>query len=525
MELIKELLDEANEEILKKLDETIGLAENKQTLRDIVRYHKAIKECNCNVEFENYNIVIRNKSYYHLYEELISIISEIYYKNGIVQNQKVLYMDREELRARKTKNENEKSFEEGIIVINLESSRMDATEIRKTIEKMTEDMQGKAFIILENSYSEGETNAILNDYFLWSMKIEQISDEEKKRYIKKFMDTNKLEVSQKIIDELADNPYYKIKNNLTNILVNCKINKETNVAKVLKKEDKLEENKKKEKQAMEELESLTGLEEVKEQIKKVINFIKLSKNRNNMPMLHMCFNGNPGTGKTTVARIVGKIFAEENILSNKEVFVEAQRNDLIGKYVGHTAPKTQDVINKALGGVLFIDEAYSIASYIQDEGGRDYGAECIATLLKGMEDNRNDLCVILAGYTEEMNHMLNVNPGFESRIQFTINFPDYNAEELYTIFKNLCKSEKYKLSSNIKHELIKHFEIAKNAKNFSNARYVRSLFEKMKIEQANRVLINKEEDINTIKKCDIETVLKKMEPLENNNKIKIGFAS
>ncbi len=461
MELIKELLDEANEKILKRLDETIGLAENKQTLRDIVRYHKAIKECNCNVEFENYNIVIRNKSYYHLYEELISVISEIYYKNEIIQNQKVLYMDREELRTKKAKKE--KCFEEGIIVIDLEASRIDAAEIRKKIEQMVEDMQGKAFIILENSYSEGETNAILNDYFLWSMKIEQISNEEKQRYIKKFMNENKLEATQKIIEELANNPYYKIKNNLTNILVNCKINKENNVAKVLKKEDKLEKNTNN-KKAMEELEDLTGLEEVKEQIKKVINFISLSKNRNNMPMLHMCFNGNPGTGKTTVARIVGKIFAEENILSDKEVFVEAQRNDLIGKYVGHTAPKTQDVINKALGGVLFIDEAYSIASYIQDEGGRDYGAECIATLLKGMEDNRNNLCVILAGYTEEMNHMLNVNPGFKSRIQFTINFPDYNEEELYTIFRNLCKNEKYKLSNNIKQELIKHFEIAKKRK-------------------------------------------------------------
>ncbi len=461
MELIKELLDEANEKILKRLDETIGLAENKQTLRDIVRYHKAIKECNCNVEFENYNIVIRNKSYYHLYEELISVISEIYYKNGIIKNQKVLYMDREELRTKKAKKE--KCFEEGIIVIDLEASRIDAAEIRKKIEQMVEDMQGKAFIILENSYSEGETNAILNDYFLWSMKIEQISNEEKQRYIKKFMNENKLEATQKIIEELANNPYYKIKNNLTNILVNCKINKENNVTKVLKKEDKLEKNTNN-KKAMEELEDLTGLEEVKEQIKKVINFISLSKNRNNMPMLHMCFNGNPGTGKTTVARIVGKIFAEENILSDKEVFVEAQRNDLIGKYVGHTAPKTQDVINKALGGVLFIDEAYSIASYIQDEGGRDYGAECIATLLKGMEDNRNNLCVILAGYTEEMNHMLNVNPGFKSRIQFTINFPDYNEEELYTIFRNLCKNEKYKLSNNIKQELIKHFEIAKKRK-------------------------------------------------------------
>ena len=142
-----------------------------------------------------------------------------------------------------------------------------------------------------------------------------------------------------------------------------------------------------------------------------------------------------------------------------------------------------------------------------------------------MEDNRNNLCVILAGYTEEMNHMLSVNPGFESRIQFTINFPDYTEEELYTIFKNLCRNEKYKLSSNIKQELIKHFKIARDGKNFSNARHVRSLFEKIKIEQANRVIIDKEENFNLIKKCDIENVLKKIEPLENNNRIKIGFAS
>lgn len=266
---------------------------------------------------------------------------------------------------------------------------------------------------------------------------------------------------------------------------------------------------------MEELESLVGLKETKEQIKKIINYIKICKDKSRLPMLHMVFNGNPGTGKTTVARIIGKIFAEEKILSDKENFVEAQRNDLIGKYVGQTAPKTQSVINKALGGVLFIDEAYSIASYISDETVIDYGAECIATLLKGMEDHRDELCVILAGYTNEMERMLNVNPGFESRIQFVINFPDYTAEELYTIFKGLCKKEGYKIASNLKRFLVNYFENAKKSKNFSNARFVRNLFEKIKIEQANRV-INEKENRNLLK---LEDILKAV----NNTRIKTDY--
>ena len=391
---------------------------------------------------------------------------------------------------------------------------------------MIEQMPTKAFIILEDEFREGEVNAVLTEYFSWSMKIDAISTEEKEKYIKKFMDSNELTYNDEVINELANNPYYMIKNKLLNILVNSKIRNEKDVSKFLNTDKKLEKMKKDEtaKTGLQELDELVGLDEVKEQIKKVISFVKTSKMRNNMPMLHMCFNGNPGTGKTTVARIVGKIFAEEQILSDKEVFVEAQRCDLIGKYVGHTAPMTQKMIEKSLGGILFIDEAYSIASYIQDEGGRDYGAECIATLLKGMEDNRENLCVILAGYTNEMQHMLEVNPGFESRIQFSIDFPDYSAEALYNIFKNLCHKEKYKISSNVKALLIQHFNNAKNKKNFSNARYVRNLYEKVKIEQSYRVTTNMNENINLIKRCDIEKAVESFKP--NHEKlIRIGFSA
>lgn len=156
------------------------------------------------------------------------------------------------------------------------------------------------------------------------------------------------------------------------------------------------------------------------------------------------------------------------------------------------------------------------------ESKKDFGAECVATLLKGMEDNRDKLCVILAGYTNEMEEMLDANPGFESRIQFKINFPDYTSEELYTIFKNLCKKEEYKISSNIKQMLINHFEIAKLEKNFANARYVRSIFEKVKIEQANRV-VKENGNQSLIKKCDIEKIINKQR-IEKMQKNKIGFA-
>lgn len=518
MESKNVLLDKANEEILDKLDNFIGLSQNKEVLRKIIRYHEVMQNYKCNVEYENYNIVIRNKSSYNLYEDLIRVISEIYYKNNIITNPNTFYMPKEDFIFKK---EECKTVQEGIIVMDLTSLRGEKSEIRKIIEEMIQKMPDKAFIILEDEFMEGETNAVFIEHFSWAMKIDVISNYEKEKYAKKFMQSNNLICSEDIIKEIANAPYYKVKNRLLNILVNCKMSQNNSVEEILNKKKKVEVKEEKNKIGMEELEELIGLDEVKQQLKKVINYIKVSKNREKLPMLHMAFTGNPGTGKTTVARIVGKIFAEENILSDKNIFVETQRKDLIGEYVGQTAPKTQRMINKAKGGVLFIDEAYSIASYIQDEGGRDYGAECIATLLKGMEDHRDNLCVILAGYSKEMQHMLNVNPGFESRIQFIIDFPDYTSEELYIIFKQLCQKEKYKISPNIKKCLIQHFDIVKNSKNFSNARYVRSLFEKVKIEQANRI---EKDNIDLIKCVDIISVIEKVKVEEKKHR-KIGFVA
>ena len=198
------------------------------------------------------------------------------------------------------------------------------------------------------------------------------------------------------------------------------------------------------------------------QVQKILNYVKLNKNRGKMPTLHMCFNGNPGTGKTSIARIIGKLFAEENIITGNGKFVEIHGRDLVDKFVGWTASNVKEIVSNAMGGVLFIDEAYSLVS--DRRGG--FEDEAIATLIKEMEDHRNELCIILAGYTDEMRKLIELNPGFESRIQFTINFSDYNEEELYQIFTELCKKEKYKLSKGCKEELIENFKIAKNERQF-----------------------------------------------------------
>ncbi len=184
---------------------------------------------------------------------------------------------------------------------------------------------------------------------------------------------------------------------------------------------------------------------------------------------------------------------------------------------GQTAIKTQKVIDQAMGGVLFIDEAYSLLS---TDG---YSKECISTLIKAMEDNRDNLCVILAGYPQEMEELLKSNSGFDSRIAFKIDFPSYKEAELYQIFKNMLKDEGFKLSRNCKQIVLDYFnnEINNNKYNFSNARLVRNLTEKIKMEQANRIIQQKSKDLDLIIADDITAVVEKIKTKPSNNRI--GF--
>ncbi len=241
---------------------------------------------------------------------------------------------------------------------------------------------------------------------------------------------------------------------------------------------------------MAELDGLVGLEEVKKNVKSMMNLVKVRQLRrdNGLPVpplsLHMVFLGNPGTGKTTVARLVGGLYAAIGALTKGQL-VEVDRSGLVAGYVGQTAIKTQEVIASALGGVLFIDEAYSLAS----GGENDFGREAIETVLKAMEDHRDELVVIVAGYTGPMEKFLDSNPGLESRFNKYIFFDDYDGEELNAIFHMQCKKNGYELDEEAEAFAREFFDqmYAGRDENFGNGRDVRNQFEDMVVRQADRV--------------------------------------
>ena len=239
-----------------------------------------------------------------------------------------------------------------------------------------------------------------------------------------------------------------------------------------------------------ELDSYIGLSVIKSEVNSLINWIGIMKARQaaGLPTpdlsLHMVFSGNPGTGKTMIARLMARIYKCLGILS-KGHLVEVDRSGLVAGYVGQTALKTQEVINKALGGVLFIDEAYALT---ENRGGTDYGQEAVDTILKAMEDHRDDLIVIVAGYTELMQSFISSNPGLESRFNRFMQFPDYTVDELVGIFEMRCGKSCYTLSEDAKAllpEILR--EKSKNVKGFGNGRGVRNLFENAISNQADRL--------------------------------------
>lgn len=253
------------------------------------------------------------------------------------------------------------------------------------------------------------------------------------------------------------------------------------------------------------LKSLIGLNSVKTEIDTLTNFIKIQKKREEKGLkksnisYHCVFTGNPGTGKTTVARIVAEIYKNLGVVS-KGHLVETDRSGLVAEYVGQTAVKTNKIIDSALDGVLFIDEAYSLISDSQC----DYGKEAIATLLKRMEDDRDRLIVILAGYSAEMKQFIDSNPGLQSRFNRYIEFPDYSAEELYCIFEKTAKDFDYELSKSAVQPLKDYLSkaVTNKDKNFGNARFIRNLFEKTIERQSNR--LSKEIDLTEDKLTEIQ---------------------
>lgn len=240
-----------------------------------------------------------------------------------------------------------------------------------------------------------------------------------------------------------------------------------------------------------QLDSLVGLPNAKKELHNLINFIKIQSLRvdhglTSFPITyHLVFSGNPGTGKTTVARIIGQIYKHLGVLSSGH-FVETDRAGLVAGYVGQTALKVQEVVNKAKGGVLFIDEAYSLINDKQDA----FGKEAIDGLLKAMEDLRDDLVIIVAGYTELIEDFLQSNPGFKSRFNHFVQFDNFSTDELYDIFAMLCQTNDYQFGEAFAQHMktqLRHMPI-ETIPNFSNGRYIRNLFEKLVTIQSNRLI-------------------------------------
>ena len=258
-----------------------------------------------------------------------------------------------------------------------------------------------------------------------------------------------------------------------------------------KEEETQEEPPEKLEDILTELNGYIGLTKVKTEVENLVNLVKVQKMRreHDLPTpkmsLHMVFTGNPGTGKTMIARVMARIYKTLGILSKGQL-IEVDRSGLVAGYVGQTATKTQEVIDKALGGLLFIDEAYALTYHKE---GNDFGQEAVDTLLKAMEDHRDDLIVIVAGYNGLMEEFIHSNPGLESRFNRFIHFDDYTFDEMMAIFNMRCEQGGYKLNENASDEVgnfIKKQNVDPIA--FGNARGVRNLFEQVLVAQCNRVV-------------------------------------
>ncbi len=251
---------------------------------------------------------------------------------------------------------------------------------------------------------------------------------------------------------------------------------------------------------------LIGLKPVKTRIREIAALLLVDRLRKQFaltsetPTLHMCFTGNPGTGKTTVAMRMGEILKRLGYVREGHL-VTVTRDDLVGQYIGHTAPKTKEVIKKAMGGVLFIDEAYYL---YKPENERDYGAESIEILLQIMENNRDDLVVILAGYKDKMDRFFMSNPGMRSRIAHHLDFPDYSADELMAIARLMLAGQNYRFSPEGEKAFAEYIPLRMTLPHFANARSIRNALDRARLRQANRLFAGKKKKLTKVDLITLE---------------------
>lgn len=511
-ELNKEKKDEFFKNSFEKIDNLYINDKSKETLKKILEY---IRKYNEKIEknFISFNMCIFAKNKETIQEILYILNDNINYFS---------YLPKGDIGLTSFYDiENAKNIEEiynsdnNIIVfenVNAFDTK-DQTEKEKIIYKINQNISEK-----EKSYLTvfvAENKESMQNLFLMSDELKQeFSDFE---IIEESPDVQdiyqevlrKLENGMEITDELkiklldyisitypkTEMAFAKYRDNLTEKILFTKKVPE------YEKEKSMDE-------IFEELNSLVGLEKVKKMLNELVSLVELkNKAGNDLKLkninLHMIFLGNPGTGKTTVARIIAEILYNLKYIKQNKL-IEVSSKDLVAEYVGQTAPKTMAVIQKALGGVLFIDEAYSLAS--GSGQGSSYNEEAIATLIQAMENYRDNLVVIFAGYTKEMQDFLDMNSGIVSRIGYTVEFEDYTEDELLQIFMQMMQKSGFEVSKEAQNKVKEIIKEYKDTKNFGNARFVRNVYEKSIVKHASNTAGKKQKKIlKTIKEEDIST--------------------
>lgn len=516
-EKIKETKDEFMLKAFEKLEKLYITEQSKNTLKKIIEYMRKYSE-GIEKQYIPFNICIYSNNKETMYS-IVDIISDTvtffsYIKRGTTIETSFYNIEKpeqiEEIYSKKNSVVVLKDFE-GLLAKEKEFKDRFLHNMKEKLEENQKDFLTILISKTPETIEQAMQSDMLEKYF--EFKIESTNIDVQDVYqevLSKLKESSKItdEASIKLLDYIAAT-YPK-----TNLSFPEYRDKLCNKI-LFSKDQEITENdlpKYEQEKSMDEifadLNNLVGLENIKQVLKDLVDLIELkNKTKDDLKIkdinLHMVFLGNPGTGKTTVARIIAEMLYNLKYIKQNKL-IEVSSKDLVAEYVGQTASKTMAVIERALGGVLFVDEAYSLAS--EEGSGNSFNKEAIATLIQAMENYRDNLVVIFAGYTKEMQAFLNANSGIVSRIGYTLDFKDYTSEELLKIFEGMVKKAGFSITKEACDEVVKVIDKYRNTKNFGNARFARNLYEKTIIKHASNTRGKKaKKDLKTIVKEDIST--------------------
>lgn len=516
-EQIKETKDEFMLKAFEKLEKLYITEQSKNTLKKIIEYMRKYSE-GIEKQYIPFNICIYSNNKETIYS-IVDIISDTvtffsYIKRGTTIETSFYNIEKpeqiEEIYSKKNSVVVLKDFE-GLLAKEKEFKDRFLHNMKEKLEENQKDFLTILISKTPETIEQAMQSDMLEKYF--EFKIESTNIDVQDVYqevLSKLKESSKItdEASIKLLDYIAAT-YPK-----TNLSFPEYRDKLCNKI-LFSKDQEITENdlpKYEQEKSMDEifadLNNLVGLENIKQVLKDLVDLIELkNKTKDDLKIkdinLHMVFLGNPGTSKTTVARIIAEMLYNLKYIKQNKL-IEVSSKDLVAEYVGQTAPKTMAVIERALGGVLFVDEAYSLAS--EEGSGNSFNKEAIATLIQAMENYRDNLVVIFAGYTKEMQAFLNANSGIVSRIGYTLDFKDYTSEELLKIFEGMVKKAGFSITKEACDEVVKVIDKYRNTKNFGNARFARNLYEKTIIKHASNTRGKKaKKDLKTIVKEDIST--------------------